>query len=124
MESKGPQRKSPSDLTPRGRMVWRKYTDEYKTDDPGDDELLRLLCCLVDQSVWMSQRLKADGVVTRGSMDQKVAHPLLSDFRFHAALIAKIVKQLHPSVAGGSKPRVKKSGARVVNLVGAKGVGA
>ncbi|ANJ26809.1 hypothetical protein [Agromyces aureus] len=86
-------RKAPEGLGAKARAFWTETTKVY---DLSAHEALMLegACREIDLIDRLEDELDGAALVSRGSMGQDVAHPLLGEVRQHRAAFGSIMKQL------------------------------
>lgn len=102
--------KPPEPLDAAGTALWTEVFKEYDTDDfsPGDLRVLASAAACLDAIAEMRAALKGEPLVTKGSMRQDVAHPLLGEIRAHRTQFAALMRQIGLEAAGSDdeSPRV------------------
>jgi len=78
---------------PAGTLLWASVTDEFEID-PGEAELLREACRVVDELARIDVELSSAPLVVKGSTGQLVAHPLLDAARAHRKVLESLVRSL------------------------------
>jgi hypothetical protein len=86
--------KAPSDLNAPGRALWEDVSagvaEGWKLDAK-DYAYLTQAAKAADMAARLQRRIDREGVVVKGSMGQRVAHPLLREARLHRALVVAAV---------------------------------
>ena len=100
--------KPPRGLGPRGRAVWRACHDGF-VFEPDRLAVLEEFCVAFDELKRLQQVMADEPVVTRGSRNQPISHPLLAEIRLHRLMLAKLSSALHipedPDAPPVQKPR-------------------
>ena len=85
--------KVPSDLMAEGRELWAKTLAEYDMS-ANERAVLLQACRTLDMIGTMQRRVKRDRIVTKGSMGQTVAHPLVGELRQYRGLFSQLSRTL------------------------------
>lgn len=101
MNASTPRRPTaPPGLEKRGRRFWRAAVDEIDFDIDGL-ELLVDTCRTLDTIERLRAIVDAEGEMTKGSMGQPVAHPLLAELRHQRKQAADFLSKLGIDSADG-----------------------
>ncbi|MCA1007015.1 hypothetical protein LCL87_14920 [Rhodococcus hoagii] len=85
----------PRGLGGAGRRLWKSTLDEFELDtEPHKIEILTQACKVTDKISELDAAQKGQPPTTRGSTQQLVIHPLISEVRFQRGLLAQLLGKL------------------------------
>ena len=85
----------PAGLQKPGKALWRKITGEFDlNNDPDKAELLFQACKTADQIAELDEAAAEAPLIVKGSMNQPVISPFISEARVQRALLAQLLARM------------------------------
>lgn len=101
----------PGDLEKRGRGFWRTTVATFELNE-SELRLLHECCRILEEVDALRAVVKADGVTSKGSQGQTIAHPALAAMTSHRSLLGRLLAQLNLPYDEGSSTMQSPSQVR------------
>ena len=86
----------PNGLGYQGQKLWKAVTGEYNIcNAPHKQRILQDACETADLIDEMKKGQRGEPLTVKGSQQQPVIHPLISELRFARALLAQLLARLN-----------------------------
>jgi hypothetical protein len=111
------KRRAPATLGSTGATLWRELICKYEFR-PDEARVLLDACSEADLIDDLDEHLRGADRIVRGSMNQPVINPLISELRQHRSTLAALLRQLNLRDAADIEPgsmtgsRVRSTAAR------------
>lgn len=87
--------RAPTGLQPAGKRLWKSITSVFSfEDEPGKTELLAQACRVADCIAELDDAAAEAPLTVKGSQNQSVISPLISESRFQRGLLAQLIGKL------------------------------
>lgn len=93
--------RSPAGLQAEGRKLWKSITAEFDLEtEPHKLRILTDACRVVDQIAELEEAAAEGPLTVKGSMNQPVISPFISEARAQRALLTQLLARLNFESAG------------------------